>query len=355
MDEKILSPGTWINSCLVGLNSYEVASGTLSLLEEDPVDKNVASIIRSGTEHKYQTVKSNASNTPYWMFPVSLGAYRNRFLQIVENLHISELGKTNFFWPVDVVSNSEGYQGLLYYPVIDARYKPVRSYLANPSIPKLDLAISLFQRMAELEDMGLALNGFHREQVRVDSIQNTISIWPLETIMPRDEIVVPSQKGFLSLPDALLQNELNKNRMTADKLDLFSAAVLAFYLLYYTHPFVGKSFWGDGPEYYSSKYHSYPVYVFDSTKSDVNDVGNTDFAQIMLEEWENTVPELQQQFSYLFMELCYPGTYPTSDIWDINCWLDLLKRQKGQRPVFRADYDEKSIANLLYIIKHYRV
>ncbi|MEG1879360.1 MAG: hypothetical protein RR211_06975, partial [Pseudoflavonifractor sp.] len=80
---------------------------------------------------------------------------------------------------------------------------------------------------------------------RVDRATHEVFIGPDEMASCFDQSPEHArQGGYLSIPRALEQRATAcKQALQGQQRDIFSAAVLAFYLLFYTHPFVGGDYW----------------------------------------------------------------------------------------------------------------
>lgn len=84
--------------------------------------------------------------------------------------------------------------------------------------------------------------------------------------------------------------------------DIFSAAVIAFYLLFYTHPFIGEEYSHLMREQYLEYFQSRPVFLFDAGGH--NGTGHHQFGAEITAQWWRAQPELRQLFSDFFAALC---------------------------------------------------
>ena len=341
--------GDWINSCLVSANSYKIlsseAEASASFLEDGPEP-----IDRLGGEHHYVRVSANGDRQEAWMVLFKANKKEMvRLSQVMEQVQARQLYQSGFFWPFDLAWD-RAVKGYLIHPVDTVRFQPIRTFLAKPQAPRWQLAQSLFQRLQVLHDSGLALGGFAREQVRVDSVSGSVFLWPSETCTQLTQgLGACRQGGYLSIPKKLEEEAKRCGWVLNGKIhDLFSAAVLAFYLLYFTHPFVGGAFWSLMRESYQVQYQNYPDYIFDPQGE--NGLGFLDFEQEILQQWTRTIPELRALFDGLFLEVSHPDTVehnPRSDHWNAGRWAELmaLDAQKNGAPEAQSKYPFEMVKN----------
>lgn len=320
--------GTWINSCLIGANSYKILSSqeeaASALLETSD-----ASIERLGGEHHYVRVAASQDRHEAWMvlFAADIPEM-DRLSQVVEQVQVAHLYQNGFFWPFDLAWD-RAVKGYLIHPIDTIRFQPIRSFLAKSGAPRWQLAQSLFQRLSVLHAAQLSLGGFAREQVRVDSISNQVFFWPAESCAQFSRPTKSyRQGGYLCIPLKAQEDARRCGWVLDGRIrDLFSAAVLSFYLLYFTHPFVGGAFWSLMRESYSVQYQNYPDYIFDPEGK--NGLGFLDFEQEILRQWQRATPELRALFDGLFLEILHPDQIehdPQAGHWNPDCWVDALAR-----------------------------
>lgn len=324
------SQNDWINSCLISANSYKILSDRAeferSFLEEDS-----AHLPRLGGEHHYARVAANRDRQDAWMLLFSMGASEMHHLaSVLETVQVNHLYQNGFFWPFDLVWDRE-IKGCLIHPIDTIRFQPIRLFLGKPHALSWTLAESLFQRIDTLHTCNLTLNGFAREQVRVDMSSNEVFLWPTETCgfldTPQSTV---RRGGYCSIPRKLEERLLAAGwKLTGGIRDCFSAAVLAFYLLYPTHPFVGSAFLNRLAEEYNIQYQNYPDYIMDPEGNNQLDFSYPN--QLIRKQWERTVPELTALFDAFFLTLCHPDRYdydPEADFWRPSCWIAALEKDR---------------------------
>lgn len=327
------TPNDWINSCLISANSYKVLSDQ-SEFEHSFLEEDTSHLYRLGGEHHYVRVAAHRDRQEAWMLLFSMkSSDMNHLAGVLEAVQLNHLYQNGFFWPFDLVWDRE-VKGCLIHPIDTVRFQPFRTFLGKPHVLSWALAQSLFQRIDTLHRSNLTLNGFAREQIRVDVSSNEIFLWPTETCgwldMPQN---VVRRGGYCSIPQKLEERMRDCGwTITGGMRDLFSAAVLTFYLLYLTHPFVGGTFRPLLRDDYNMQYQNYPDYIMDPDGH--NHLGFQDYEQLIQKQWERSAPELQAMFNGLFLGMCHPDRYPydpKADFWNPGRWVEALEadRQKN--------------------------
>ena len=321
-----LGEGTWINSCLVGANSYKVLSSE-ETYRSSPLEERTDDWPRLDEQH-YAVVASNWDHHKLWMvfYPVQ-GKNVSELAEVIERVQAAGMYQDGFFWPFDLVQLG-GVAGYLIRPIDTVRYRPVRGFLGDTKAERWDIAISMFRRIQALHSAGFTMNGFSRDQIRVDVETNQVCIWP-DGDSTRISCL-PAQvrrNDYLSIP-ARAEEEMVQwgNTVSGALRDVFSGAVLAFYLLFFTHPFVGSAYWPLMREDYWIQYMHQPSYIFDPAGE--NRLGYLDFEQEIQELWKKTSPELRGMFDNLFLEVTHPGEAGDDRLrqaMDIPRWICLLE------------------------------
>lgn len=343
------SAGDWINSCLVSANSYKI----LSDKEEAAVsclEAGEAGMERLGGEHHYVRVVASQDKQEAWMVLFEANAAEmHRLSRVLEEVQVHHLYQNGFFWPFDLAWD-RAVKGYLIHPIDTIRFQPIRSYLGKSDVLRRQLSQSLFQRLDTLHTAQLSLGGFAREQVRVDTVSQQVCFWPSETCAQSwHESRYYRKSGYLSIPQKLVQRASDCGWTLSGKMrDLFSAAVLAFYLLFFTHPFVGSAYWSLMRESYKVQYQNYPDYIFDPEGS--NRLGFLDFEQEILRQWNRTTPELRALFDSLFLEVLHPDTVEhdfDAPHWNAGRWVELLELdfQTNGAPEMQSRYPFEMIKN----------
>ena len=323
MSDSVMYPeaGRWVNSYLVGANAYKIMSTpeeAQQLLLDDSGD-----FLQTGTEHHYIQVRCRNENKPLWLVPFRVKQEELlRVSDVLEQIQMGRILREGFFWPFDLVRSDE-MQGYVLHPFSMDAYPSVRRFLPSSDTPRWTIAVHLFRRIGQLHREGLTLNGFGRDQVRVEYGTNQVYLVPGETISRVSQIGAAFRGDFLSVPQ-VVEQQLEKNGIVLDGRvrDIFSAAVIAFYLLFYTHPFIGEEYSHLMREQYLEYFQSRPVFLFDAGGH--NGTGHHQFGAEITAQWWRAQPELRQLFSDFFAALC-AGQIDENAPWnDTENWVRCL-------------------------------
>lgn len=77
--------------------------------------------------------------------------------------------------------------------------------MPSSDTPRWTIAVHLFRRIGQLHREGLTLNGFGRDQVRVEYGTNQVYLVPGETISRVSQIGAAFRGDFLSVPQVVEQ------------------------------------------------------------------------------------------------------------------------------------------------------
>lgn len=293
MSDSVMYPeaGRWVNSYLVGANAYKIMSTpeeAQQLLLDDSGD-----FLQTGTEQHYIQVRCRNENKPLWLVPFRVKREELlRVSDVLEQIQMGRILREGFFWPFDLVRSDE-MQGYVLHPFSMDAYPSVRRFLPSSDTPRWTIAVHLFRRIGQLHREGLTLNGFGRDQVRVEYGTNQVYLVPGETISRVSQIGAAFRGDFLSVPQ-VVEQQLEKNGIVLDGRvrDIFSAAVIAFYLLFYTHPFIGEEYSHLMREQYLEYFQSRPVFLFDAGGH--NGTGHHQFGAEITAQWWRAQPELSR-------------------------------------------------------------
>ncbi len=340
---QYIQVGTLINSCLLGANVYHVRSTaedfSADLLEE------ISDPIRQLSGHSYMRACAGTKGDELWMVPFAITPWKlTRLQQAMEQIHRDCLGKEHFYFPFDVVEE-DGMTAYLIHPIEQSRFRPIRTYMPDALAERWSIARSLFERVKELKRLGLTSNGISREQMRVCPRTNQVKLWLNETVSFIDGSQSPENilrhMGFFSIPEAT-ENQCAQQGLyiNGHQRDLFSAAVAAFYLILYTHPFVGSGFNGLLRDDYLTHYQCYPAYILSPGSG--NDLGNQLFGRVVEAQWNRTVKPLRELFDSMFLAIQDPKTHwkNASACWDVDAWLAALDQdaQANDNEASHSDY-----------------
>lgn len=316
-----------INSCLVGANSYRALSSeeefSKARLEE------LSDEIRQADGRCYLRCETPTQHRELWLVPFHMPQRKLRRLQeAVEQVMERHLGIANFHFPFDIAA-SDDCLGYITVPTDRDSSIPIRRFLPYSDAPRWQLAMSLFQRVKELHAMGLTSNGLSREQLRVDRETGEMQVWLNETV----SLVEGSEKaenvsrheGFCTVPVLTEQKCAERSlKLTGPMRDVYSAAVISFYLLMYTHPFVGSAYYRLLRDDYLMQYLYWPQYIM--TPGSENNAGNQTLSLVVNHQWSKTTPRLRALFDGMFMDAEQPQEHwdPRADYWNPDCWLEAL-------------------------------
>lgn len=316
-----------INSLLMGANCYRVTSGEevfdQSLMEE------ISAPMRQTPGRCFMHARMEGSSEEFWMVPFAMGDARTSILiNALEDVMNYRAGSAYLRFPLDVAAD-ENEKVFLLRPIDRSLYVPIRKFMPAPEAPRWEIAASLFRRVSEMQDMGITSNGLSREQLRVNSENNEVAIWLNETLSlledSRNRKNVTRHTGFFSIPEKTEQR-CRQNGFVIDggKRDVFSAAAAAFYLIMYTHPFVGSAFYGLMHNEYLNYYQIDPSYIMEANSE--NNPGNQMLSRAVMGQWDRTVPELKALFDGIFLAVTHPDRLwdDAAPYWDPREWLRAL-------------------------------
>ena len=345
--------GVLVNSCLIGANAYRVTSPEEEF-QDTPLEE-ITDVIRQRPGHHYMRVCTSLDKTELWMVPFASTPERLLTLQdAMELVQGKYLGVPGFHFPFDLVEEETDDQSVPSYqdpeaeeqvvanntqhdcaistayilkPIDKSHTKPLRTFLPSAAAPRWELAKNIFKRIQLLHRMGLSSNGVSREQLRVDPNTWEVELWlnhTLRTLSAQGQDMYHQGFGMIPVKTARMCKGL-KHPINCVQRDIFSCAVLAFYLIHYTHPFVGSKFAPLSRDDYLSMYSYAPAYIMDP-QSD-NHLGNQQFHREVQQQWEKTVPELKELFDGMFMSITYPDTKwrDRAPWWDTQKWLEALE------------------------------
>lgn len=364
-DFKNLIPnrGERFNSCLIGANSYQMLSDK-NIYETAFLEENVDKNHRNGAEQRYAVIRSGGEpeHIREWLILFDLNAEdMERLAQNIEIIQAKYLCRQGFIWPFDLIwskfdaAGGGSLKGYVVFPYDRARFYPIRQYLMDSSVPRWKLSLSLFKRIKELHGYDITLNGFSREQVRVERSTNEIWLCLNEYITKLPEKTSNHRlNSFLGIPDAIEERAKASGKIFMGKIrDIYSAAVLSFYLLFYVHPFVGRAYIEMLPEQHITLYNRKPVYIFDPSpvytfgSPEGNTLANLQFDHEIRQQWERAIPELKALFNGIFIGISHPEeldkNYEQYDWFNIDKWIECLEKDaavndnENSRSVFLFD------------------
>lgn len=339
--------GAQVNSCLIGANVYRVLSDAAEFAGT-PLEE-FRDEIRQRPGYHYMRACTAMDKTELWMVPFRSTQDRLLILQdAMEEIQAKWLGTPGFHFPFDLVEEETEDPSIRCYedpeentrpqeqprctayvihPFSHSATRPFRGFLPNATCDRWAIAKNLFSRIAQLHGMGLTSCGIARSQLRIN-IQNwDVEFWPNHTVR-----LITSQgpqmyhQGFGTVPLKTAKTLQEQGQpLTGVQRDIFSCAVWAFYLIHYTHPFVGSSFAPLSRDEYLNHYFHFPAYIMDPESN--NHLSNQLFDREVEMQWEKTVPQLKALFDGLFLAVSHPETQWKQDApwWDMEKWLEALE------------------------------
>lgn len=333
-----------INSCLVGANSYRSLSDMAEFLGsrlEELTDE-----IRQGDGRCYLRCNCGNQNRELWMVPFQMPQRKLRRLQeAVEQIMDCHLGADNFCFPFDVAASDECLAYVM-TPIDREASIPIRRFLPYSHAPRWEMSVSLFRRVSQLNAMGLTSNGISREQIRVRRDNGEVVLWLNETVCRLEDSAktdgTSRHEGFCAVPMLTEQKcaELGLT-LTGAMRDVYSAAVIAFYLIMYTHPFVGSAYYRLLRDDYLMQYLYWPQYIM--APGTENNPGNQTLSMVVEHQWNQTLPELRALFDGIFNAVEQPQSFwdPNADYWKPECWIAALTAdaEVNDNPSSRTDFN----------------
>lgn len=333
-----------INSCLIGINSYRALSGAEEF-EQSRLEE-LTDLIRQADGRCYLRAEGNGQKKELWMVPFSMSDSKMlRLQEAVEQIMECCMGKEYHHFPFDLVAD-EDCRAYVMAPIDRTRSVPIRRFFPESDAQRWKMAISMFSRVKELRDMGFTSNGISREQLRVRSDNNEVVVWLNETVSKLEGSEkaenVCRHEGFLSIPVLTEQRCVEKNiPISGDKRDVFSAAIVAFYLIMYTHPFVGSAYYSLLRDDYLTRYLYWPEYIM--APGSENNPGNQVLSMVVNNQWNRTVPQLKELFDGIFMAISDPEAHwdENADYWDPDRWITALAAdaEQNDNPSSRTDFN----------------
>ena len=336
----------WISSDILGTNSYELLTDLSGrkphLTQERELDPYNNAIEFIPVKGKRDVSKLSMILAPSWI--------RNRWseiIRIVERTQIQFLFDKGFMWPVDCVSGKYG-PGYIVRNYSEYQYDPLSDYFVKPMAERWKISQNLLKAVRMIHDGGVALNGITREQIRIDKSTGAVLIYPGFYIsrlnIHRNDNSLRS--GFFLMPDIIRGQESGDRIFTARQHDIFSAVTMVFYLLFYTHPFIGGKFWAYPHDQYYIQYSNFPEFIF--AKGSGNCLQNIEFDNIIADQWERTHSSLKGLYMDFYEEVCSVGRIRSHvDIWNLSLWIEALESdaQLNDNPGSRPDFPFETVVN----------
>ena len=335
----------WISSDILGANSYMLiggyANGTSNMAKTrdmDPYNDVIEFMPVKGSRdfHELSIVYA----------PTGLFGRWEELLRIVEESQAEFLYDSGYMWPIDCVSG-KGRYGYIVKRYSDTQYVGISEFFVKPMAERWKLSEALLSAVEKIHEGGFALNGITREQVKVDRSSGDILFYPGFYLSRTDtRRFDESRGGFFLLPEKIRKINTEGGVFTARQHDIFSVVSMVFYLLFYTHPFIGGKFWPYPHDQYYLQYSSFPEFIFAEGSS--NCMQNLEFDNVISDQWERTHSALRGLFKDLYEEVCSAGTKRSHiDVWDLSHWLEAVREDASinDNSRSRPDFPFETVVN----------
>ena len=218
-----------------------------------------------GQGEVYQSQLGTRQVALKWYYPQYLKndpGLRDRLLKAIQ------LGAPNdkFLWPVELVS-AEGIPGFGYVmPIRDSRYKGLNDLMAgrcDPSFYAISTAcIQLADSFLGIHAKGFCYRDISFGNVFFDPATGDVLICDNDNVLENGK----TEGGILGTPRFMAPEVVRNEALPSTETDLFSLAVLLFYLLTISHPLEGKKEADirclDAPAM-KKLYGTEPIFIFD--------------------------------------------------------------------------------------------
>ncbi len=257
----------------------------------------------------------------FFAAPDLLSAQWKDLILTIEAVQAELLYNRKIMFPLDCVQGNM-VKGVVVRDPNLAEYENIDVHFVKPDSPRWDISAKLVQTVKKIHGCGVAMNGFERNQIWVSKKKNEILVFPGYYLTDcKTKRCDGEREGYFLLPRVV--RDRNSNELTAEQQDVFSVAVMTFYLLFYTHPFIGGKFWEYSTEDYYPQYSNNPEFIFDDQGG--NQLKNLEFDEIIKNQWARTTERLKSMYKQLFAEVCGNGSNCKDTIWDLDEWRKAFK------------------------------
>ena len=324
---------SYLLSELYGLNVYKPVG---DLQNEEYQAGIEAMYAPSSAELSYVPVRNEKDRTIYQFVPAPAmpNGQWERLVRAVQG-HQSKLwGSPDFEWPLDLAASGR-IRGAILRNRLDKGRQNLQSFLANAAAPRWELSKNLLLALWRLHIAGLAMDGFSRSQVFVEPKNSKIRLFGGFFLQHPDGVEESTGRGdFFLLPASVAERQAKEGRaLTAGQKDLFSAVTMAFYLLFYTHPFIGLAYRPLPRDAYFERYSKVPEFIFNTRGK--NGLGLESYDRTILEQWERTTPALRTLFLEFYEKAFDASARDAKEpLWQFGTWIEALeedaKKQSGE-------------------------
>ncbi len=333
----------WLVSALYGSNEYDVLA---SFSEEWALEEQKRVLSPSNPNLSGVNVRGLHDRKKMLLFiapEMSLPRWKD-MCQTVEKAQAKFLYDSRYLFPLDCVQG-DTMKGLVVQDPDLSEYDSIDVHFVKPKSPRWEISLSLLQAVKTLHEHSVAMNGFERAQVLFNKRTGAIMLYPGEYVTGCDAMRWDVEReGYFLIPRKI-RTEKNPNALTAEQQDIFSAAAMSFYLLFYTHPFIGGRFWEYSTTDYYQQYSLHPEFIFDPEGG--NMPKNLEFDEIIKDQWERTVPKLKWLYEQLFATICGKAHVESDEIWNLNEWEHAFEEDaaKNDNETSRPSFPFQTVIN----------
>jgi eukaryotic-like serine/threonine-protein kinase len=220
--------------------SYDFEAGEPIYIGQLNMVCNIEKEIGSGTQGKVYSLISpdNSSLALKWYFPSM--ATREQF-EILKSLIDKEPPSDKFLWPIALVENDkkEGFGYVM--PIKENRFKSFGLWLSRKIDPSFKVLLTACYEICQsfhlLHSKGLCYQDLSLNNLYFDPYNGEIKIGDTDNI-----IINGSEKGnVIGTPKFMAPEIITHKSLPNTQTDLYSLAVLLFYILFLNHPLEGKA------------------------------------------------------------------------------------------------------------------
>lgn len=220
-------------------NNSEYQLGESVYIKEFDMICNIEKELGSGTQGKVFSLicPDNSNLVLKWYFANMATPEQYEILKSLTN---TRSPSEKFLWPLALVENSSK-QGFGYImPRKDDRFKSLSLWLSRKIEPSfkalLTSCFEICQNFHVLHSKGLCYQDLSLNNIYFDPVTGEIRIGDTDNI-----VVNGSNKGnIIGTPKFMAPEVITRNALPNTQTDLYSLAVLLFYILFLNHPLEGK-------------------------------------------------------------------------------------------------------------------
>ncbi len=244
---------------------YEFLTGESVRIDSLDLVCNIDGELGSGTQGKVYSIicPDNSSLVLKWYFP-SMSSPEQ--LEILEQLISKQTPSDRFLWPLTIVK-IPGKEGFGYVMLLkESRFKSFSLWLSRKVEPSFNSLLTACFELAQsfhfLHSMGLCYRDLSLNNIYFDPKTGEIRIGDTDNIVVNGE----NKGSVIGTPKFMAPEIITGKSLPDTQSDLFSLAVILFYILFLNHPLEGKKESSikslDLPAM-AKLYGSEPLFIFD--------------------------------------------------------------------------------------------